>query len=369
VGDGSYDSFKKEKETEFYESLKNNARVQEWLSKFNEHSRDSFLKRYAKEKVNIILFQNYYREKSNEVKELKYREHTETALNLILEKKYFNLQLLWRAEKIVIPEIRTSWDFKLWENQLKTCPFLEPISRQEIEVMKMYLQSDSCELAGDEDNVNHLNFEELLEKDEQDDFHNLPPWYEFYDNKMGTGYLMNLPNIRIPKEEYYHGLCIDKRRGNIPKQPEPEYPPTLPFLMFLDYEKMYELAKENEDEIFTECFRVIYEQKKEREAIEKYERNIENIYPQLLSMKNLPPVRGGISWREALYFCYLDYIHSVIYDEIDIVYDEYLMYKELDLNTEKENFRSNSWKELNEQYLNMILEGREIAGEPRDLNF
>jgi hypothetical protein len=317
------------------------------------------------------MYRRYYEEKTNEVKELKYREHTENALDLILEKKFFNLQLLWRAEKITIPEIRTSWDFRLWEKRLKTCPFLEPISRQEIEVMKMYLQSEYCEIAGDEDCISHFDIDDLLEKDEHDDFHNLTPWFEFYDNNMGTGYLMNLPNIRIPKEEHYHSLCMKKRRENAPPQPEYEHKPSLPFLFFLDYEKMYELAKENEDEIFIEGFRINYEQKKEKDEIEMYEKNIENIYPELLTMKNLPPVRGGVSWREAIYYCYLDYIHSVIHDEMDIVYDEYLLYNELGLNQEEEDKYNNrgTWIELCEQYLNQILEGREIAGEPRDLNF
>jgi hypothetical protein len=98
------------------------------------------------------------------------------------------------------------------------------------------------------------------------------------------------------------------------------------------------------------------------------ERDVSDIYDELMEIPNPPPVRSGLNWRDALYYCYLDYVHSVVAEEIDIAYKEYLLYKELGLSYEEDECALQSQSTCNMVY-EMILEGRELSGEPRDLNF
>ena len=63
-------------------------------------------------------------------------------LKEILQKKLFDMQCLWRAEKIIIPEINVSSDFRYWEANIFNCPFIEPVTENEIEIILKHLTKE-----------------------------------------------------------------------------------------------------------------------------------------------------------------------------------------------------------------------------------
>jgi hypothetical protein len=127
-------------------------------------------------------------------------------------------------------------------------------------------------------------------------------------------------------------------------------------------------AEKFEDPIFNLYFKHNRNETKKRKAAKKDERDVDDIYDKMTEIPDLPPVRGGLNWRDALYFCYLDYVHNIVADEIQIAYDEYLLYREMGIPSEIEDHVLHCKSLCNDVY-EMILEGRELSGEPRDLNF
>lgn len=63
----------------------------------------------------------------------------------------------------------------------------------------------------------------------------MPDWYEFYDERMGTGALLLLPDIRGKKENYYIDLFWDWKNKRL-KSSSPSSPPPPPETLFCNKE-------------------------------------------------------------------------------------------------------------------------------------
>ena len=115
--------FKKLEQT-FYEEIKSSAVAKEYFSNYSDYSVESFVKTYASRKSHLVqcyeFYSGAYHEK--EISELKFQKSAEEMLGLILQKKLFNMQLLWRAGQLEIEEIVISYDFQFWEKH--TSPVL-----------------------------------------------------------------------------------------------------------------------------------------------------------------------------------------------------------------------------------------------------
>ena len=98
---------------------------------------NNFVNYYARQKAMGIRFGVFYI-RQNEKRDLKYYNEAEKNLWLIQQKKLFNQQCLWRAEKITLPEVEITADFQYWEEHIKVCSFLEPITEDEFNIFVDY---------------------------------------------------------------------------------------------------------------------------------------------------------------------------------------------------------------------------------------
>ncbi len=366
-------SFLEKKKQEFMKDLRENPRYKAFYDKYDPVSVDSFIVRYAAHKIRLIGSMDYYLELKDETKELRYRDRTEAIFWLIAQKKLFNMQCLWRAEKIEIPEVKITPHFDYWGNHIKECPFLDPVSSQEVEVMKQFLISNNYSDATQSWLCGWQDYNEITEQDENDDYDYMPEWYDFYDGRMGTGYLYKLPDIRGDKEDFYRSLVGKKNREEReknPPPPQPAYVPPPPRL-FGNNDQINEFVSLYEDDYIKELQKGSSKQYKQIEEKHTYEMDEIEEAIDLLSEAEYPVyMPGGLEWKEAIIKCGQQYINTIVASELDAVYEEYLMLHELGIRknfTElEEEYRKDGLCKMIEDYM---LEGRVLNGEPRDLNF
>lgn len=367
-----FDELKKQ----FYEEIKTSTRHQHYFKKFNPASVEAFMLDYADRKAHLAEHYTFYSDDQYRVKEIKYRNQTEEVFKLLLHKKLFNLELIWRAEKIKIKDITIASDFYFWHHHVTVCPFIEPVDKDELELLKRFVSENSYE-----DHTKHwfmyVDYDELMERDEEGDFIKMPDWYQFYDNLMGTAGLLKLPNIRGEKEECYIDLA--RQANNKAWEEKMKTDPPKPYVSPPPYlqsgaDELYEYAKRFEtDKHFRELFKGWQDQ---LNLIKKRDENDDGSLDEALELLHeadqIILTEGGHPWQEALIRCSRSYLNGIIITQLDNVYDEYLTLKSTGL-TKGESLES-VWNEhtldyIVNQWRGMILQGRKIAGEPEDFNF
>ncbi len=365
----------------FINDLKTNEKYKAYFSKYDPTSIESFILQYAESKIHLIQCYTVYLDKENHDKEYVYKEDTLEKFNMIKQKKLWDMQLLWRAEKIKIKEIDVSYDFQFWGDNIEACPFLSPITEEEVEVLKEYLKQNELEfIYFSNTDLWQMHSEMIRKDDDTGEITLYPLFYRMYDERLNTGDLKNLPDIRGQKELHYLILNSEKRnkiyQTEMLKNPPPPYVPTpKKESLYLNVDKIMEYANLYEkDPHFVELAKIHCEDIKE---IASNNNEWDFAYLQkavkLLGEADIPVyMQPNANWRLALIKCAQQYKNEVIIKEIDNVFEEYKMFAEMKISSGK------SLEELMEEkktyFLRKIAEpsifnGREIAGEPRDYNF
>jgi hypothetical protein len=360
----------KKLEEQFCEEIKKSLVAHEFFQNYSESSVEHFVKSYAVRKAHLVqcyeFYANAYHEK--EISELDFQKKAEDMLSLILQKKLFNIQLLWRAGQIDIDEISMSYDFQFWEDYILSCPFISPIEQNEIDLMKEYLllfdENDEVE----NDYSHWQNYNTLTKKDSDGLMDQMPVWYEYYDSRMGTGSLLLLPDYKGIKEDFYLDLCHkDYQKKNPPKS----YSAPAPYLVgftqdYIDFAKLYET-----DKYFIALFKYYnyYEEKESRDP--NYDDVNEAI--QFLFTADRPIYcHSHLTWDKAIMTAAKEYKNIKITESLDFVFEEYLMMKDLGFSKDK------SLQEIKEEYnkdeivgyyRKNILEGKRLNGEAEDFNY
>lgn len=178
--------------------LYSNARYWDFFRSFNEDSIHDFISEYATRKAwYLINGEKAITGKTND--ELRFRGMAENCFWEIQQKKLFNLQAEWRAGLITLDGVETTRDFLCWEYAISLCPFLEPVKQHEVELYLEYLNSPEYK---EKNWLYHWQDYDIY-KNAGADQELLPAWYRYYDSKMGTGYLMLLPDKIGAEEKKY----------------------------------------------------------------------------------------------------------------------------------------------------------------------
>lgn len=362
-------------EKDIEEEIRNNPeKYGRFYEGYDPNSIDNFITQYVKHKRNLIENYEWHLSRLESNKELRYRQKTEEIFDMIKQKKLFNQQLLWRAEQLELPDVDICAHFTYWEHHIEKCPFLDPVTEADVQVMKQFLRTQNYDTSEDCYFCHFLRYDDLMSQNEEGDYEDMPEWYQYYDSIMGTGSLLLLPNIRGEKEEEYIRVANAKRRKELEENPpgfEPFVPP--PPILNAYHEELARFVNTFEDE-YLQRISLGYEKifkEEERPFTPSYD--IEQIEDavQLLDEADYPVIMpGGLDWREAIMRCARQYINNIIADELDIVFAEYEMFSTMgightvsDCRAEYRNdYICTAWEEL-------VLEGRELSGEPRNFDF
>ena len=157
------------------------------------------------------------------------REAAAQDLWAIQQKKLFDLQCRWRAEQITLPGVRHAQEFRQWEKYIEHCPWLPPITADEVALYEAYLRSDDYEPSRNWRWQDYVSFRSTAESaagpgeqgeanDDDDDqeescttaenrgYRTRPAWYAYHSAATGADQLLALPDVRGEKEAFYINL-------------------------------------------------------------------------------------------------------------------------------------------------------------------
>jgi hypothetical protein len=333
-------------------------RYQDFFSNYDEDSVKLFINQYAVKKV------HYLRQAPDIIRAAEDaigNEHAE-ALEMLLEiqqKKLFNLQCLWRAERIHLPSVEICFDFNYWEKNISLCPFLQPVTEEEKELYIEYINSD---FYNETDLLNHWQDYSSFIKEVNEEGHlPLPAWYSYYDANMGTEEIMSYPDIRGEKEQAYLTATNSKREGYKVTSPEKPrlnlFEPGIlqSFIQRFENRKMMDLC-------------IVYETELKRQN----EFGVVEAAIEILKSANVPvSIEPSADWQTAIVQAAWKYQRKERIKNINLVFDEYSMRDCLGISKVP-----GKWAAQEELYSLMltsrkqaILDAREKVGETRDFDF
>ncbi len=356
------------------EELKNNPSIQNYFSKYNEQSVESFIRNYARKKAIYITKGPVYIN-IKEQEDLKYKLMAEEALWSIQQKKLFNLQCQWRAEQIKLKGIDHTMQFLMLSSNIQHCPYITPVSRAELDLYIKYLKS-GC--VGDflwfDSWQDYEGFKaDYLQQNSDDPDRDMlttriPAWYSFYDYHIGTDILMNLPDLRGEKEQKYRSLARKRQAEEIKKQNLHRSIDNRPYINAFDCTAIENFIKEFEDKKLLKLCR----------AVEGFNQRFDNDMEVEEALETLrcagEPIalHASNDWKEAVIEAAHRYELLQVADTLPVVFHEYHFRLENSINYEASDFdkkRSETAFQFCELARKQILLGRLLSGEDETFNF
>jgi len=365
--------FFKKLEQQFYDEITNSETAKKYFEKFNPGSISSFIKSFVSQKVSLAQLYDYYERmyNENETLELGFHNRAEDMLENILQKKLFNMQLLWRAGKLDIKGIDVAYDFEFWGSNIASCPFVAPIEEYEVDILKDFLlhSNDYDEMMG-HSYTSLQDYDSIMEKDENGLPEDMPAWYDFYDMRMGTGALLILPNIKGAKEEYYMD-CSRKaaQRDNLSATAAAPVEQR-PYLFGFGEELTKFVNACETDAYFIELFKYYDFVSKKNNS--RSDDDISLAVDTLLNADRPVYMSSYVRWDEAILHAANKYKATKTAEALDSAYEEYLLRRALGISGNKTTAEiiENSHKDaICQIYRNGILNGRKLCGEPQNFNY
>ncbi len=407
-----YDSAR-QREAIYKQTLKNiaaNKDAQQYLREFQPSSVKSQLSSYAWQKATWLVNKGQS-EWCMEFNGLKIPLAAQQCLGNIQQKKLFDKQCLWRAEMFQHPAIETTADFNYWEHNILNCPFIGPVSEDDvalyIQFLKEYLGENLVFLGSWQDyntyNSSHATVAKLMEKkdddeegnnedeyeekayddedkyDDEDDYDDeegeqdgslMPPWYLFVNQHRGDGHYLLLPDKRQEKEWFYSRKAHTEQVDKAVEKQKADPPDKRPFLNLFKKEEIEYFInqfEENSEEIISAY--TVHE-KMYRDPDEEGMYWVKEAWEELSDCFEPFPIAAGIAdWKKALIKTAKQWTNTKLARALPMHYDEYLFRRSAGIAGPFDSKQEATYRRMADNYKESILRGRELSGEPRDLNF
>ncbi|MCL5031109.1 MAG: hypothetical protein M1480_19055 [Bacteroidetes bacterium] len=358
------------KTKECLDEINKNLKYIEEFEKYSPYSLDTFKTRYAAAKANISLYGNNYLKREEEYA-MRYRVMAEKRFWDIQQKKLFDMQCEWRAEEIKIQEVVVSPEFEYWGEHISLCPFISPVTQQELELYMEFISSvpydDKIEWVENwQDYDEFLSFSNVENKTEWDS-REYPLWYKFHDSRTKQNFFRNLPNIRGEKESFYINKMREKRRKeweekekNNPGKNADNRPWMNSF--YENCEKFIEMFEDAK----------LLKLHKARDRWEELndDRDLNNAKETLQLASEAVEMDYNENWRQGIIDAANGYRRKKILQELPKVYKDYKFRLSISLPFEDTHDRKYDIASVKvEHWKEDILDAREINDEPRDFNF
>ncbi len=356
----------KELKIKWRKELDQNEAVQNYFKSFNPSSVEDFVNSYISSKHLWYKFGDMYKEIMDS-NQSQWIELAHEHLQIILQKKLFDLQCLWRAEQIKLEGVEICFDFDVWENDIFNCPFLEPISKSDIVLYQEYLAKGDLEFFRFSIGDGWQDYDQIKEAYHGDnsDFET-PPWYEFHNLRTGNTKLLLLPDIRGDKESFYSNLYFKNRE--LQKSKQEEQPTTIlshdtrPRLSMYDREiapffvKTFESKEiQNKYNYYTEA------NSDDRDDF------LEETFRDMLDAKESIPIKAHYDFKQAIRLAYNDYKCNKIIEHLPLALEQYQFNIKMGFFIQGE--QKSFYRELRKTIYEQLLDGKTLNGEERSLDF
>lgn len=357
---------------EMYARIQANPAVQAFFAKYNPASTERFLDMYIETAHKALMLgptsQHYAKERP-----LEYLNKAEDFFWEIQQKKLFNLQCRWRANLVKVPGMESVEDFEYWGHYIRSCPCVEPVTQAEVDMYAAFLLSGgrTHSFPHDWHYQRYSDHKEMRLNPELD--RDVPEWYAWYDREMGTGDLIDLPDIRGQQEEKYLSKYWEV---NPRPQPDPEkvaaaQEKSRQRSFWASPENMLDFAQRFDTPEVLEFLKWEF-----RDREEGYD--YESVWEALHFLEDLDEVLTIVphpDWREAVLLTVKQYKTRLTAAALQDVYNTYKMRMETGLGYPHNPFVKAPDGTMRERFAihsmtkKRILEGRRLLGEPEDWNF
>jgi hypothetical protein len=356
------------------ERLKTDPAIQKYFGQFNQHSIDGFISSYANVKK---LYMEYGEQFASyaQTTDISYVEDAEHCLELIQLKKLFDLRCQWGANQIQIPGIETSWDFLRWSIDIFNAPFLSPIGEDEFELFLRF--SKTSDFAP-------IDFNDWLGIERQrsgntDEELTLPEWFYYHNTHTNASGYFALPDLRGEKEKFYRILWSKEQKAETERKYESgeikrHVPDNRPMLYGHYFEEAEDFVKRFEDDDARKKFYgyTSYSDhlgRRDDGENDYLNEQAEELIQKIVSLKVPVAVEANSDIRLAIIEAWEKYKYSQVAASLPAAYQEYLFRTQNNIAFAADTPNAEHYKQLAESVKQQILRGREMNGEPRDLNF
>lgn len=350
------------------EHFKSNKEAMKWLESFYEKSQEEFIVHYAREKWKWHRYGPFHTRKIED-EENRWIDSAHKHLGIILQKKLFDLQCQWRADKIKLPGIQICYDFNMWEKDIFNCPVIDPITNDELEMYISYLLSDLYQV--DYPQQLHIQWQYYVAikkgfySGNKEGYY--PDWYAYNNERNGYGYLLTLPDIRGNKEEYYWRLLSnDYDEKNKEEIEEKLNLDNRPYLSVYDKEQMDYFVTHFENKAIQHIYKTY--NKKLFDISSTADKEILSLHDDINMMLNSGveiAASAHADWKESIRQAANTYRCQKIAEALPAAYEQYLMTIESGLGFSQVDV---NWEIHHIQVAN-LTKARILNGEPGDLNF
>ena len=354
----------KELKIQWHKEIAESQSIQTFFENYNPNSVQSFIDGFINKKYQVHRHADMFSRIAEE-KRSRWINKAHEHLGYILQKKLFDLQCLWRANQIKLEGINISWDFDMWRDNIMNCPFLEPITKEEIERYQAFLQQD--EDYYEFNDVDCQDYDQIKAEynGNDEDYCIMPDWYEYHNLVTGNSSLLLLPDTRGEKEDFYISL-------NNKKVPE-KIPPVAPVApVVIDPRPSLNWFGGKDTEFFVKTFedrdtQLKFENYQEGHRVGRsHDIDYDILFMDMLEEEENIPVDAHYDFKEAVKKGFIKFRNNKIAEHLPLAHEQYLFNKKMGFKTE---YEGDSHDDFRKRYLEDILDGREANGEPRDLNF
>lgn len=355
----------KELKIKWRKEIEENESVQNYFKGYKESSIRSFITEYLSHKYMWFRFGDMYKQLAEEA-QTQWIDLAHEHLGVILQKKLFDLQCLWRAEEIKLEGITICFDFVVWQNDIFNCPFLEPITQSDIEMYQQYLEQEEVEISDYIINDEWQDYEIIKAAylDSEKDDIEMSDWYEFHNLRTGNSSLLLLPDIRGNKERFYSGLYFKNKEEEEAKKEQPiDTMPQddRPLLSGYDEKIVSFFVKTFENKEIQSKYKHYFESKTNRDEI-----YYEDLVRELIQTKENIPIKAHYDFREALVLAYHAYRRKKVAEHLPLAFEQYQFNLRMGLSV---GDRDPFYHSMRDNYVERFIAGRILNGEAPNLDF
>jgi RNA binding exosome subunit len=345
--------------------LENNPAVVEYFKGYFGNPMKSFLDSYLNTKHLSYSYGDMYKNML-ERKRDQWINEAHKQLEYILQKQLFDKQCLWRAQQITIEGVTVVYDFKVWEQDILNCPFLEVITEYDIELYQAFLYDIDFppHYLDHNDWQDHEEIKACYTSNEEEDDFAMPDWYEYHNNKTGNSSLLLLPDTIGKKENFYieiYRQAKNAKHAETKLEPEPEWDKR-PYLSTWDDKTIKFFVDTFEDKETQKKYKYYSEGSKNHANFD-----LQHTLNCILDADEPIPVESHYDIRLAIEIAYNKYYFKKVTAHLPLAHEQYLFNKKMGFKFEKE--KENRYIEFRDNFKRMILEGRALNGEEQNFDY
>lgn len=355
----------KELKIKWRKEFESNPEVVAYFDTFRGNAMEDFLNYYISQKYFYHTYGDFYKKLSDK-KRNQWIDEAYEQLEAILQKQLFDKQCLWRAGQITLEGVEIIFDFDIWTQDIFNCPFLDPISSADIALYQSFLAEDGLSRYALKDFIGWQNYNRFKKSytSSEDEDEDLPEWYEFHNNKTGNGTLLLMNDFRGKKEQFYIKLYRDlkeKEQNTSEIQPKIEVD-SRPYIETYCNKQIAIFIDKFESKTIKNQYKYYHEMTDSR-----INSNTGELLNEIINAGEQIPVSSHHDILEAIEIAYNRYVLKNIVAHLPMAHELYLFNKQMQINSTKvvEPF----YYEFREKYKEKILNGRELNGEERNLDF